>query len=308
MRFTTPIILAAALALTLSSSKATAQDWTTTGNAASSGNFVGTTNAQDLKIRTNNADRMRILQSNGNIGIGTITPQRLLHLYDGRTTFAGPQMNLGDVNGSYEFWGGSSFIILNGGVEWLKFDGTFGTAAIGPQSEITLDVINNQMTIGMGTNPPLSALTVGGSITPTSNCSYDIGSFSYRWNTIYACNGTIQTSDLNLKENIKAIPYGLDAIAKLNPVSYTWKDDPGYGTKLGLLAQNVQGVISEVVKTSDDGSRMGIFYSDLIPVLIKGVQEQKAVLDSEETETQDLLRQLQEQSVRIQQLEQALAK
>jgi hypothetical protein len=56
-------------------------DWRLTGNSGTSPstNFLGTTDAQDLVIRTNNLERVRIL-SGGNIGIGTSSPLNLLHV------------------------------------------------------------------------------------------------------------------------------------------------------------------------------------------------------------------------------------
>jgi len=50
-------------------------DWALLGNAGtnSSANFLGTTDAQDLVIRTNNTEKIRVL-STGNVGIGIASP------------------------------------------------------------------------------------------------------------------------------------------------------------------------------------------------------------------------------------------
>lgn len=47
-----------------------------------------------------------------------------------------------------------------------------------------------------------------------------------RWSAIWSATGTIQTSDKNLKEEIKETSLGLDFIMKLKPVSWKWKDEP----------------------------------------------------------------------------------
>ena len=52
------------------------------GNTDDATNFLGTTNAEDLVIKTNDTEKMRV-ESGGNVGIGTSTPDGLLHLYAG---------------------------------------------------------------------------------------------------------------------------------------------------------------------------------------------------------------------------------
>lgn len=119
--------------------------------------------------------------------------------------------------------------------------------------------------------------------------------------------GTItQTSDRNLKENIQPLQNGLETIMKLNPTTYNFRGDGEYnGLKLstglhyGLIAQEVEMVLPSLVKdnvhvysdkTSISGpsEEMGetktmdyktMNYTELIPVLIKAVQEQQAEID-----------------------------
>jgi hypothetical protein len=130
------------------------------------------------------------------------------------------------------------------------------------------------------------------SFMPIDNGNKNLGGSSNRWNTVYAVNGTIQTSDLAEKENIHDLSYGLDEVMKLHPVSYTWKKWPEEGARLGLIAQEVEPVIAEVVKKEQDIRRdergnviyagdytYGMSYDQLIPVLVKAVQEQQARIE-----------------------------
>jgi len=60
--------------------------WSLTGNAGTNPatNFIGTTDAQDWVIKTNNIERMRVM-SNGNVGVGTSTPLFRLNTTDDGT-------------------------------------------------------------------------------------------------------------------------------------------------------------------------------------------------------------------------------
>ena len=79
--------------------------WRLTGNAGtnSSINFIGTTDAVDWVVRTNNNERMRITAA-GNVAVGTASPNSntIVHvndtkavLYDGGSLGAGGTLNLG---------------------------------------------------------------------------------------------------------------------------------------------------------------------------------------------------------------------
>ena len=98
---------------------------------------------------------------------------------------------------------------------------------------------------------------------------------------LYA-NGTIQTSDERLKENIEDSDLGLEFINKIRPVSYNYINDKQDGkTKYGIIAQEVQEVLKESnnedfagIKDSDE--YLGADYNQFISPLIKAVQELSA--------------------------------
>ena len=101
--------------------------------------------------------------------------------------------------------------------------------------------------------------------------------------------------------NIKPLNYGLEDLLKLKPVSYQWKSNPESGTKLGLIAQDLLEVVPEVVKDWEyefseetrtqkkvKSERLGVYYSDLIPVLINSVQEQQKMIEELKKEIEEL--------------------
>lgn len=125
---------------------------------------------------------------------------------------------------------------------------------------------------------------------PQDDNEVRLGTSSRRWSEVHAVNGMIQTSDARLKSNIKSTGYGLSSLMELRPVEFTWKDDKSGKEKIGLIAQEVLKVIPEVVVQGSEGvekedgsiegatDRLGIYYSDLIPVIIKGMQDQQQII------------------------------
>jgi hypothetical protein len=147
------------------------------------------------------------------------------------------------------------------------------------------------------------------SVSPSVDNLTTLGSITNRWTSVFATSGVVSTSDVRFKTNISEIPYGLESIMKLNPVSYNWKDDPTGKRRLGLIAQDVENVIGEVVETGNDPARIrGINYDEMIPVLIKGIQDQQRMIDSYKTENDLLKSKLQSLEERVEQIQSGLAK
>ena len=67
-------------------------------------------------------------------------------------------------------------------------------------------------------------ITYYGAILPGADDTQDLGSSSLRFDDVFATNGTIQTSDERLKDNITDSSLGLDFVNALRPVKYQWKD------------------------------------------------------------------------------------
>jgi len=94
-------------------------------------------------------------------------------------------------------------------------------------------------------------------------------------------------SDKNLKENVEALPYGLDDVMKMRAVEFDWKKDKANGKErghdIGVIAQEMEEVIPEVVKEYEGlqgkDNFKAVDYSKLVPVLIKSIQELKAEIE-----------------------------
>jgi hypothetical protein len=94
---------------------------------------------------------------------------------------------------------------------------------------------------------------------------------------------TYQGSDARLKKNIKTASYGLTQLLELRPVTFEWKADNGQpGIQLGLIAQEVQKIVPEVVTRDGQNGMLAVNYTALLPIVIKGVQEQQTVLREQE--------------------------
>jgi hypothetical protein len=70
-------------------------------------------------------------------------------------------------------------------------------------------------------------------------------------------------------------------VLRLRPVTWTWKNDSNGKTQLGLVAQEVQQVLPElVVEGSDKDRLLSMNYLGLLPIVIKAIQEQQATIAS----------------------------
>ena len=91
------------------------------------------------------------------------------------------------------------------------------------------------------------------------------------------------SSDKRLKENINPIPYGLEEVLKMNPVEYDWKEKRNKAHDIGVIAQELEKIIPEVVQENKDlnSDKMikGVDYGKMVAVLIKAIQEQQEEIE-----------------------------
>ena len=110
-------------------------------------------------------------------------------------------------------------------------------------------------------------------------------------------NGTLrgilnQNSDQRLKRDIQPITLALKKVQQLNGYHYYWKDSQrDQGLQIGVIAQELQKVLPELVK-SDDKGILSVNYTGLAPILIEAVKEQQTIIDDQNKRIEQLEKQL----------------
>ena len=126
---------------------------------------------------------------------------------------------------------------------------------------------------------------------------------------VYAGGGYVELSDANQKEDIETITTSsLAKIESLRPVTYRFKNNAPQQNKsqnntttttntnpkkIGLIAQEVELVIPEAVRTAEDGTK-GIAYNEIIPLLINAIQELNTAVKDQQIEIAELQAEIEE--------------
>lgn len=93
-------------------------------------------------------------------------------------------------------------------------------------------------------------------------------------------SSTLIASDIRLKENVEDLNYGLKDVMNMRAVSFDWKDKRNKTHDIGVIAQEMETIIPEVVNeidtlNSDGEHHKTVDYAKLTSVLIKAIQEQQ---------------------------------
>jgi len=281
--------------------------------------YIASQNNNILFATSNNADTRATLDSSGNLGLG-VTPSAwsLGKAFEIAVAGAGLLGNGNQLTISKNAYFNSGWKYARTGDNALQYDmnggthawytapsGTAGNAISFTQA-MALDASGNLL-VGKITNDDTSQnglrLVGTGSITSTMQVStnadfsyvlYSKGAAAYRFyvglgGTVYATSTTISAiSDIRFKENVRDLDAGLDKIMALKPRLYDWKEGKGADIKnaRGFIAQEFETVFPDLVDEWKDPAPEGeepykSVRQDLIPVLVKAIQELKAIIDAQ---------------------------
>jgi hypothetical protein len=280
-----------------------------------SGIYLDGTN-QVLQLFSAQAERMRI-DSSGNVGIGTSSPNAKLQVngiasINGAAIATDFALNLIASTGV----NGGLVALSSGGTisTALYSDSGSSVGVIGTRSNHSVQFItNNTERARIDTSGNLlvgkttaSATTVGvqlesngaSAFTRSSSSNSDLNLYVYSTGagaarfyvgmggTVFATNTTISAiSDQRFKENIEDLDVGLSAVMSLKPRKFDWKEGKGKDIKgdRGFIAQELEQVFPDLVDEWADPAPEGeepykSVRQDLIPVLVKAIQEQQALI------------------------------
>lgn len=98
------------------------------------------------------------------------------------------------------------------------------------------------------------------------------------------CTAGAWASDRRWKKDITPLNDSLSKIMKLQGVNYNWRAEEfpylkfNSGRQIGLIAQDTEQVIPEIVMTDNNGYK-SISYEKLAPVLVEAVKEQQQEIE-----------------------------
>jgi hypothetical protein len=303
----TPVLGAAsATSVTVDAGAVGTPSITTTGDT-NTGIFFPA--ADTIAFAEGGAEAMRI-DSSGNVGIGTTSPSQPLDVvgaaqisFSGANTYLYFQSTSNYVGRATDgnFWvnvAASQNILFGvGASEKVRIDSS-GNVLVGTTTRSNDEkfTVNQGAAIGISVRSTSTALGNYESSDTNHNTYWTFGrDNATTGNFVFAYGGTLRgsinlstgtytaSSDSRLKKNITNITYGLNEVMALRSVTYLMNEEADTAKKhLGFIAQEVKALVDEAVDDLIDPDTQ--FYmldkAGLVPVLVKAIQEQQALITS----------------------------
>jgi hypothetical protein len=279
----------------------TAAALTTTGNT-----ILGDASTDTLNVGNGGL----VKDASGRVGIGTASPTQKLEVGGG--IYISGSATLGTAMAatlSYESAVSRYYIGDGTGYSWAfskrSASTTTDLVTITDAGNLLVNTSDAGMASGNGikltpagdgaTYPRVGVVTAATTNGQSVNYSlYSTGAAAYRFyvgagGTISATSATITSlSDQRLKENIRDLDDGLASIMALKPRKFDWKEGKGADIKnaRGFIAQEFETVFPDMIEEWRDQAPEGEepykgVNANLIPTLVKAIQEMKAIIDTQ---------------------------
>jgi len=191
---------------------------------------------------------------------------------------------------------------------WLKGGLSYYWRSDSPMSVSDASATSKTISCG-GTNTYNTQSTVDGDFTAgyrwymtglaARSTAYDLGTSSYRWGTVFGVTGNFSgdviaysSSDERLKENIKPIQEPVKKTKSISGVEFDWNETLQSiykGHDIGVIAQEIEKVLPEVVTTREDGYK-AVKYEKIVALLIEAIKEQQSSIEKLESRIEKLER------------------
>ena len=266
----------------------------------------GDAGAGDVTV---NVQNRLVLDSSGNVGVGTSSPAQKLHVEKDGSAVATFRTSNNDSSGGIELCGKNSsgtiqpFYIQSGTSSELKFSqGTSGiqrmmidssgNVLVGTTSAFGISSAGNMHIAGSNFSPLYlrnTASTAGDywRVGP-SGATNTFTVYNQSSTGVYISDGNTSwaaSSDERLKTDLIPIENGVEKVATLRAVTGRFKTDDENKSRSFLIAQDVQKVLPEAVHVQDDEQgTLGLAYTDIIPLLVAAIKEYKFTIESQQSQ------------------------
>ena len=233
-------------------------------------------NSKVLYVLNGNSDEIFTVQNNGNVGIGRTNPQsRLDVMTSARITSAANTSHGLKLEARSDFANDANSSLI-----WISSGATSSNSLFtGKGANIVIEgrkaadrhiyfkvgntttaqhVMKDNGNVGIGTVSPSEKLEVSGNILATGDITAN--------------------SDISLKDNITPIPNALDKVLQIRGVTFNRNDIEDNSRHAGVIAQEVETVLPEVVSEGEGGIK-SVAYGNMVSLLIEAIKEQQGQIN-----------------------------
>jgi len=263
----------------------------TANNTSASGKSYRLVSKDDGKFYIQNtgvADLVTITSA-GSVGIGTASPSTPLYVVGAMKCETGLYFNNATTNGAFVWQEAAKALrFATADTERMRITEN-GNTLMGTTTDnayrLGVEAAPGGAQIYLTRLGANAAMFMGGSTGAATQFFIQANGSGGVYMTAGATSWT-GNSDERLKNITGNIENAIDSLLTLRTVKHTWKSDDTNKEHLALIAQDVEVVFPQVIdkskineKDEDETEYLGVRYTEMIPVLVKAIQEQQAQIE-----------------------------